>query len=54
MLMYLDTPTVNKMTEIEARYPEGYWENKDFDLLRMANEELDIEKKEQELKSQQK
>ena len=54
MLMYLDTATINKMTEIEARYPEEYWENKDLDLLRLAKEELKIEREEQELKNQQK
>lgn len=53
MSVRLPQEVVDKMHEILKRYPEGYWTNKDLDLLQIANEELEIEKAEKEQQSQQ-
>ena len=38
--------TADKMAEIRQRYPEGYWDKKELDLKKVANEELEQEAKE--------
>lgn len=38
--------TVDKMTEIKQRYPEGHWDKKELDLMKIAHEELEQEAKE--------
>ena len=43
MSVRLPQQVVDKMHEIMRMYPEGYWTNKDLDLLQLANEELEAE-----------
>ena len=47
MKMYLEPEVCEKMGEISSRYPEGYWSKKQLDLLELAEEELEMEQKEQ-------
>jgi hypothetical protein len=42
------------MSEIRARYPEGYWEKKEMDLKRLAYAELKAESQPQEKQKPQK
>ena len=53
MSMVLQKEVTDKMGEIASRYPVGYWDKKQLDLLDIAREELEIEKAEKEQQSQQ-
>ena len=45
MTMRVQRAVLDKMNEIAARYPEGYWGDKGFDLMEMAEAEMDEEEK---------
>lgn len=44
--MTIQKEVVEKMSEIKQRYPEGYWEKKEYELMKIADEELEQEAKE--------
>ena len=44
---------LNKMAEILKRDPEGTWTNRDLDLAKKANEELEAEKAQKQPQSEE-